>query len=187
MNGTTWCLNTWTICSVLQNLKFRIMYYRNSTTLERPNLKKSDNELTKVSCKEIFIYKGSTLPWPHILLNLKQSLISPDFCYWYVLNLASVPYLTWQLAFIIFLCFYFRFILMLWKIKLVWLRSQFSALCFLEYEIEGQWVSHWCFTPLWPSAAYQSHPYLCLLALLPQGHLISKYGLPISASLIDFS
>lgn len=48
-----------------------------------------------------------------------------------------------------------------------------------------------CITPViyptWPPCAYQCHPYLWLFALLPQGHLISKCGCAISASLIDFS
>lgn len=44
----------------------------------------------------------------------------------------------------------------------------------------------WIFYPLWPSSIHHSHSYLCLLALLPQGHLISKYGLLSQHLLLTF-
>lgn len=71
-------------------------HYHNSPMLQWPDLKWSDNDLTKLCHEIIFTYKESKLLWFHVFLKLRQSLILPGICHWHMLNFANVPRLTWD-------------------------------------------------------------------------------------------
>jgi len=107
------------------------------------------------------------------------------FYYWYTLHFASVLCLTWQMTFYKHLLCLFLFCEE-WSCYGSEVKKQnkkpsetYSQLCIMFLGVRGRRTVSitWIFYPLWPSSAQHLHPYLCLLALLPQGHLISKYGL----------
>lgn len=116
------------------------------------------------------------------------------FYYWYTLHFASVLCLTWQMTFYKHLLCLFLFCEE-WSCYGSEVKKQnkkpsetYSQLCIMFLGVRGRRTVSitWIFYPLWPSSAQHLHPYLCLLALLPQGHLISKYGLLSQHLLLTF-